>query len=154
MGLRNLNKETPDGFQNAIMTLNNLPNLKRANWYHGPLAPDNVHLEHIVKQFPRLEYLRLDFAAPRGSQTTITPAGLAKLQQLPLTVLNIENAGNFDSEHLKAIAGIKTLQSLLVDARRRPAPSARAITVFRELRPKVDVVIAGPDAKGPPREKR
>lgn len=153
MGLRDLNKKNPDRLRNAITTLHDLPNLKRGNWYHSPLAPDDAHLTHIAKNFPTVEDLRLDFAAPRGSQTSITPKGLAALQTLPLKVLNIENAGSFTGEHLEAIAGIKTLQALLVDSRKKPGP-AEAIDALRKLRPDVDVVIAGPDAKGPPRVPR
>ena len=153
MGLRDLNKHDADKLRNAIATLHDLPNLKRGNWYHSPLAPDDSHLTHIAKEFPKLEYLRLDFNAPRGSETTITPAGIATLQKLPLAVLNLENAGSFGTEHLKAIGGIKTLQALLVDARKEPAPT-EAIAAFAKLRPDVEVVIAGPDAKGPPVVKR
>ena len=153
MGLRDLNKDRPDQLRNAITTLHDLPNLKRGNWYHSPLTPDDSHLEHIAKSFPKLEDLRLDFAAPRGSETTITPKGLAQLQKLPLKILNLENAGEFSADHLEAVAGIKTLQALLFDARKKPAP-VEAIAVFRKVRPDVDVVIAGPDAKGPPRAPR
>ena len=150
LGLRDLNKGRPDQLRNAITTLHDLPNLKRGNWYHSPLMPDDSHLEHIAKSFPKLEDLRLDFAAPRGSETTITPKGLAQFQKLPLKILNLENAGGFSVDHLEAVAGIKTLRALLFDARKKPAP-IEAIAAFRKLRPDVDVVIAGPDAKGPPR---
>lgn len=153
MGLRDLNKGKPDDLRNAITTLHDLPNLKRGNWYHSPLAPDDSHLAHIAKNFPTLEDLRLDFAAPRGSNTTITPDGLAQLQKLPLKVLNLENAGSFSEKHLESIAGIKTLQALLFDARKKPAP-VEAIAAFRKFRPDVEVVMAGPDAKGPPRVPR
>ena len=153
MGLRDLNKNDAEKQRDAITTLHSLPNLTRGNWYHSPLIPDDTHLAHIARQFPKLEILRLDFAAPRGSETTITPAGLAALQNLPLTVLSLENAGSFAAEHLRAIAGIKTLKSLLVDARREPAPT-EALNHFQRMRPNVDVVVAGPDAKGPPKETR
>ena len=153
MGLRDLNKNDAEKQRDAITTLHTLPNLTRGNWYHSPLIPDDTHLAHIARQFPKLEILRLDFAAPRGSETTITPTGLAALQNLPLTVLSLENAGSFAAEHLKAIAGIKTLKSLLVDARRKPAPT-EALYHFQRLRPNVDVVVAGPDANGPPKETR
>ena len=152
MGLRDLNKDDAGKQRNAMTTLHDLPNLTRGNWYHSPLAPDDAHLIHIAKEFPKLESLRLDFNAPRGSETTITPAGLAALQNLPLTVLNLENAGSFTAEHFEAIAGIKTLEALLVDARKKPAPN-KAIAAFKKVRPNVEVVIAGPDAKGPPRVK-
>ena len=152
MGLRDLNKDDAGKQRNAMTTLHDLQNLKRGNWYHSPLAPDDAHLIHIAKEFPKLESLRLDFNAPRGSETTITPAGLAALQNLPLTVLNLENAGSFTAEHLEAIAGIKTLEALLVDARKKPAP-AESIAAFKKVRPNVEVIIAGPGAKGPPRVK-
>ncbi len=152
MGLRDLNKDDAEKLRDAITTLHDLPNLTRGNWYHSPLIPDDSHLAYIANQFPKLEYLRLDFAAPRGSKTTITPAGLAALQKLPLTVMSLENAGSFSAGHLKAIAGIKTLKSLLVDARKEPAPT-EALNEFKKLRPNVDVIVAGPDAKGPPKEK-
>lgn len=153
MGLRDLNKNDAEKQRDAITTLQSLPNLTRGNWYHSPLIPDDTHLVHIARQFPKLEILRLDVAAPRGSETTITPAGLAALQNLPLTVLSLENAGSFAAEHFKAIGGIKTLKSLLVDARRKPAPT-EALNQFQKLRPNVDVVVAGSDAKGPPKETR
>lgn len=153
MGLRDLNKDQPDRLRNAITTLHDLPNLKRGNWYHSPLAPDDSHLAHIAKSFPRLEDLRLDFASPRGSEQSITPKGVAELQKLPLKVLNLENAGEFSAEHLQAVAEIKTLRALLFDARKKPAPE-QAIEAFRKLRPDVAVVVAGPDAEGPPRAPR
>ena len=152
MGLRDLNKNDVDKLRHAVKTLHDLPNLRRVSLYHSPLSPDDSHLAHIAKSFPKLEDLRLDFAAPRGSETTITPHGLAHLQNLPLRVLTIENASSFSAEHLSAIAGIKTLQALLVDARRKPAP-LDAIVAFKKQRSDVEVVVAGPDAKGPPRVK-
>ena len=150
MGLRDLNKDQPEKLRHAIKTLHDLPNLKAANLYHSPLAPDDSHLAHLAKEFATLEDLRLDFAAPRGSQTTITAAGFESLQQLPLRVLNLENAQQFKEEHFAAIAGIKSLEALLVDARRTPAPAA-GIAAFKKLRPDVEVVIAEPGADGPPR---
>ena len=152
MGLRDLNRRQPRRYRDVIMTLHDLPNLKRGNWYHSPLAPNDSHLAHLASAFPKLEYLRLDFAAPRGSETTISPAGLAVLRRLPLTVLNLENAHTFTPEHFETIASIKTLESLLIDARRSEVPS-EAVNAFRQRRPDVQVVIAGPDAKGPPRAK-
>ncbi|QDU92415.1 hypothetical protein [Lignipirellula cremea] len=153
MGLRDLNKDKPEHLRDAITTLHDLPRLKRGNWYHSPLAPDDSHLAHIAREFPQLECLRLDFHAPRGSETSITPEGLARLQALPLKVLSIENAGGFSTKHLAAIAGVKTLQSLLVDARKQPAPT-EALAAFRKLRPDVEVVVASPDAKRPPRARQ
>lgn len=153
MGLRDLNKENSERQRDAIMTLRDLPNLKRGNWYHFPLMPDDSHLKHIANQFKQLEDLRLDFAAPRGFETTVTPDGLAHLEKLPLKVLNLENAGGFSKEHLAVIAKIETLETLLFDARKKPA-LIQAIEAFRKLRPDVAVVIAGPDAKSPPRVPR
>jgi len=149
MGLRDLNKNNPAKLRNVVLTLHSLPNLKKANLYHSPLLPDDSHLEHMAKEFPQLEELKVDFAAPRGSATSITPRGLSSLQKLPIKVLSIENAGDFQAEHLAAIAGIKTLQTLLVEARRKPAPQAVA-PILKKLRPDVAVVVAGPGAKGPP----
>jgi hypothetical protein len=144
-----LNKGQPNRYRDVIKTLHDLPNLKRGNWYHSPLAPDDSHLAYIANEFPKLEYLRLDFSAPRGTETTISAAGLTALCRLPLTVLNLENAHMFTPEHFKAIASIETLESLLIDARRNEVPS-EAVEAFRQRRPDVEVVVAGPDAKGPP----
>lgn len=153
MGLRDRNKDQPEQLRHAIKTLRDLPKLKKVNLYHSPLAPDDSHLAHIASEFPTLVDLRLDFAAPRGSETTITPAGLAHLQRLPLTVLNMENAQSFTPDHFKIIAKIPSLTALLIDARRSPAPT-EGITLFRELRPDVEVVVAGPDDTGPPQLKK
>jgi hypothetical protein len=149
MGLRDKNQDSPEALRHAIKTLHDLPNLKRGNWYHSPLAPDDSHLAHIAQQFPKLEDLRLDFAAPRGSQTSITPEGLAALQKLPLHTLSLENAHSFTAEHFKAVAAIPTLKTLLVDARKQ-AVATDAIAAFRQARPEVQVVVAEPGAKGPP----
>lgn len=154
MGLRDLNQHDAQKLRHAIKTLHSLPNLKRGNWYHSPLIPDDSHLAHIAQQFPDLEDLRLDFAAPRGSSTTITPEGLTSLQDLPLKLLSLENAGTFGPDHLTVIAGVDSLQSLLIDARRTDAPSQESIAAFRKLRPNVEVVVAGPSDSGPPRPSR
>ena len=152
MGLRDLNRGHAEKLRHVIKTLHNLPHLRRASLYHSPLSPDDSHLVHLATHFPKLEDLRLDFAAPRGSETTITQQGLQHLQTLPLKQLCVENAGTFQSEHLAAIAGIDTLQVLLVDARRTPVP-IKAIDTFKRLRPDVEVAVANSDAKGPPRAK-
>ena len=152
MGLRDLNKEDAAKLRNAITTLHDLPNLKRANIYHSPLAPDDAHLRHVAKSFPQLADLRLDFGSPRGSKTAITPQGLASLQSLPLTVLSIENAHDFTPEHFEAIAGIKTLKAMLVDSRKQPAP-VEGVAAFQKRRPDVEVVISQPGDTGPPRVK-
>jgi hypothetical protein len=149
MGLRDKNKGDPAKLRNAITTLRDLPNLKRGNWYHSPLAPDDSHLAHIAAQFPKLEDLRLDFAAPAGSQTTITPQGLAALQKVPLHTLSLENAHNFTAEHFQSLAGIPTLKNLLIDSRKK-AVATEALAAFRKARPEVQVAVAEPGAKGPP----
>ncbi|MEQ8791903.1 MAG: hypothetical protein RIC55_36940 [Pirellulaceae bacterium] len=150
MGLRDLNKDDAKKLRHAVTTLHELPKLKRANLYHSPLAPDDTHLAHLAEQFPTLEDLRLDFSAPRGSETTISPKGLETLQKLPLAVLNLENAQTFTADHFAAIAGIKRLEALLIDARRSPAPTA-GLAAFKKLRPDVQVVVAEPGDTGPPR---
>lgn len=153
MGLRDKNKGNPEKLRHALKTLHDLPNLTKGNWYHSPLAPDDSHLAHIAAQFPKLTDLRLDFAAPAGSQTSITPAGLAALQKLPLTVLGLESAQSFTTEHFQAIAAIKSLKTLTVDARKQPA-NEDAITAFKKARPDVQVAVSQPGDKGPPQVKK
>lgn len=152
MGLRDLNKDDAKKLRDAITTLHDLPNLKRANLYHSPLAPDDAHLRHVAGAFPQLNDLRLDFGSPRGSKTAITPQGLASLQSLRLTVLSIENAHDFTPEHFEAIAGINTLKALLVDSRKQPAP-IDGVSAFQKRRPDVEVVVSQPGDTGPPRAK-
>jgi hypothetical protein len=149
MGLRDQNRDDPEKLRHAIKTLHSLPNLKKGNWYHSPLTPDDSHLAHIAAQFPKLEDLRLDFAAPRGSQTSITPEGLSALHALPLHTLSLENAHSFTAEHFRAIAGIKTLQNLLIDARKQ-AVAEEALAAFRAARPDVTVAMSNPGDKTPP----
>lgn len=153
MGLRDLNRSDKTKLRNAITTLHDLPNLTKGNWYHSPLAPDDSHLAHIAAQFPKLTDLRLDFAAPAGTQTSITPAGLAALQKLPLTVLGVESAQSFTAAHFQSIAGIKSLKTLTVDARKQPA-NEDAITAFKKARPDVQVAVSQPGDKGPPQVKK
>lgn len=153
MGLRDKNRDHPDRLRHAIKTLRDLPNVRRANLYHSPLAPDDSHLAHLVEQCPKLEDLRLDFTAPRGSTTTITPAGLAVLQRRSITTLSLENAQTFTPEHFQAIAGIKSLRALLVDSRRTPVP-AEGLAAFQRARPDVEVAVAAEGASGPPQLKR
>jgi len=149
MGLRDKNKDDPEKLRHAIKTLHSLPNLKKGNWYHSPLIPDDSHLAHIAAQFPKLEDLRLDFASPRGSQTTITPEGLAALQKLPLHTLSLENAHTFTAEHFKAVAGIKPLKTLLIDARKQSV-AEDAVATFQQARPGVTVAMSKPGDKTPP----
>ena len=153
MGLRDLNRENPDQLRNAIVSLRDLPNIRKANLYHSPLAPDDAHLAHLVKEFPTLEDLRLDFTAPRGSETNITPEGLMRLQKLPLKVLSLENAQTFTAKHFETLAGITTLTELLIDARRQRV-SEEAVAAFRKLRPDVAVAIANPGDTAPPQAPR
>lgn len=153
MGLRNLNRDNPEQLRHAVTTLHDLPKIKKLSLYHSPLLPDDAHLKHVAKAFPTLEELRVDFAAPRGTEITITPAGLEALQELPLKVLYIEHVQDFTPEHFRAIAGIKTLEALLIDARRTPVPT-KALETFGELRPEVQVVVAKQGDNRPPRAKR
>lgn len=149
MGLRDLNRETPERQRDAILTLTDLPNLTRGNWYHSPLIPDDRHLFHIAEQFPGLQDLRLDFKAPRGFETTISPEGLAAFKKLPLKLFSLENADSFTPAHFTSIAGIESLQTLLIDARRGVVPE-EGLASFRNARPDVEVVVAGPGEKKPP----
>lgn len=153
MGLRDLNRTDAAKLRNAITTLHDLPNLKKVSLYHSPLAPDDAHLAYFASHFPKLEDLRLDFAAPVGSQTSITPAGLTALHKLPLTVLNIESVESFTPAHFKAIAGITTLKTLTVDGRKSPVP-ADGVAAFKQARPDVEVVVSAPGDKGPPQAKK
>lgn len=151
MGIRDLNKEQPEKQRDAVLTLTDLPNLTFLNLYHSPLAPGDEHLVHIVENFPKLTDLRLDFNAPRGFETTTTPDGLTKLQSLPLQILSVENINAFTPDHMRAIAGIETLGHLLIDTRKNPFDTDPLVTAVRELRPGLDIQVAGADAKGPPR---
>ncbi|QDU92896.1 leucine-rich repeat domain-containing protein [Lignipirellula cremea] len=153
MGLRDLNKDDVNKHRNAVTTLHDLPQLKRVSLYHTPLAPDDSHLQHLASSFTTLEDLSLDFSSPRGTETSITPAGLAALQKLPLKVLKVEHVESFTAEHFAAIAGIKSLTTLLVDARRNPV-SPEAVAAFEKLRPDVEVVIGKPGDARPPTAKR
>jgi len=151
MGLRDLNKEQPEKQRDAVLTLTGLPQLKALSLYHSPLAPTDIHLAHIVIHFPLLEDLRLDFNAPRSFETTTSPSGIASLKKLPLKVLSLENVNGFTPEHMKAIASIETLESLLIDARKNPFDAAPLVAAVRSIRPGLDIQVAGADAKGPPR---
>lgn len=154
MGLRDLNKETPERHLNAVLTLTDLPNLKSINLYHTPLLPHDEHLAHLVSEFPSLEEVKIDFAAPRGFETSITPLGLAKLGELPLTLLSLENSNFLGREHIKAIAGIKALEVLLIDCRKNPFDTIELEAGLAKQRPDIELQIAGPDAKGPPTRSR
>ena len=55
MGLRDLNKDTPENNLNAVLTLTDLPSLKSINLYHTPLLPHDEHFAHLISEFPRQE---------------------------------------------------------------------------------------------------
>jgi len=154
VGLRDAGKGAPTKAGIFITTLNQLPGLRKVSLYHCPTVMGDAHLAHLVAQFPKLENARLDFApTPVSAKTTVTPAGLAALQKLPLTTLAVENAHSFTAEHFQAIAGIKTLKTLTVDARKQAAPT-EAIASFQQARPDVEVAISQPGDKGPPQVKK
>jgi len=153
MGLRDLHKEDPAAFRDAILTLKDLPNVTRLSVYHSPLLPGDEHVAHVVANCPKLESLMIDFAAPRGMATTVTPAGLAALQKLPLTSLSLENVTTFTPAHFEALAAIGTLDELLIDARRSPVPP-EDLAAFTTARPDVAVAVAQPGDAGPPRVAR
>lgn len=154
MGLRNLNQETPDKNFDAVLTLTNLPNLTKLNLYHSPKTPHDAHLIHLAKQFPKLEDLKLDFQATRGFETSITAEGLASLRSLPLKVLTLENVHTFTPDHMPAIAGISSLEALLLDARRGPDDVTPLVEAMAKLRPELEVQVAAEGASGPPRRSR
>ncbi|MEC5126823.1 hypothetical protein VSU19_08685 [Verrucomicrobiales bacterium BCK34] len=154
MGLRDLNKENPEAHLNAVLTLTDLPNLKSVNLYHTPLLPHDEHLAHLASEFPKLEEVKIDCTAPRGFEISITPAGLAELGKLPLKLLSIENVSFFTGEHVRAIAGIKTLEVLLIDSRRVPFDTTELETVLAKSRPDIEIQIAREGAKGPPTRSR
>ena len=154
MGIRDLNKGDLAKQRDAVLTLRGLPELKRLNLYHSPLTPDDRHLAHIAGEFPKLEDLKLDFASPRGSETTITPAGLRVLKQLPLKVFSLENVHTFGPDHGMAIAEIATLEAVLVDTRRGPDDVAGFVNALKAARPDLEVVVAEKGAKRPPARAR
>lgn len=149
MGLRDLNRENPEKQLNAVKSLTGLKSVTYLNLYHSPLLPTDEHLEHVAKEFPKLERFKFDVKAPRGKETTITPAGIESLQKLPLKEISIENGEGFTTKHFAAIAGINALETLLIDARRSKVP-AEGIEAFKKLRPEVNVGIAKPGDERPP----
>ncbi|MFT6620394.1 MAG: hypothetical protein ACJASX_003303 [Limisphaerales bacterium] len=140
MGLRDNNRARPERHLNAVLTLRDLPNLHRLSLYHTPLTPDDSHLAHIAKEFPKLNDLRLDFATPRGVELNISIAGLRKLHALPLVKLTVENIQAFTAAHMQTIAEIPTLKTLVIDARKRPV-SKLLVDAARTARPglKIDL---------------
>lgn len=141
MGLSRLNQS--DKVQNVIMTLDKLPNVKKLVLYHSPLAPDDAHLEHIVKSFLGVTQLRVDFIAPGRAPSRITVKGLRSLSRLPLTHLTIENADTLSGEDLAVLASIKTLKHLEVFTAKGSKTSEdkyRALLMqFEKLRPEIKV---------------
>lgn len=150
MGIRDLNKENPDAQRDSILSLVDLPNLTYLNVYHSPVLPDDKHLAHIAKEFPKLETLKIDFAAPRGSEINITPQGLKVLQALPLQMISMENAKFFTPDHIAALCGIPTLQAILIDARRDDFDPSVLQAKVKELRPDVTFAFSGKDNPNPP----
>jgi hypothetical protein len=154
MGLRDLNRDDPEKQRDAVLSLTGLPNLTYLNLYHSPLIPDDSHLAHIAEQFPKLEELKIDFAAPRGSETNITPEGLQQLLKLPLKLISMENAQTFTPAHMEALAKIKTLEAVLIDNRRGGVDTATLDSALKAARPGLEVVVANEGASAPPSRSR
>jgi len=146
MGLRDNHRDDVQQHRDAVLTLKDLPNLKALSLYHTPLTPDDSHLVHIVKEFPKLEELRLDFAAPRNTDVNISPAGLSRLQSLPLKKLTIENIQPLGPKHMRAIAKIESLTTLAIDARKKPIDTALTEVVKAE-RPDLKIDVQIPNKK-------
>jgi hypothetical protein len=138
MGIRDHNRNDPAKHRDAVLTLKNLPNLKSLSLYHTPLTADDSHITHIVKEFPQLTELRLDFATPRGTAVDITPPGLTRLHGLPLVKLTIENIHPFAAAHMEAIATIPSLKILVIDARKKPVAQA-LVEAVKAARPDLKV---------------
>jgi hypothetical protein len=154
MGLRDLNKESPESQRDAVLTLTALPNLRSVNLYHSPTLSNDEHIHHLTTRFPGLTEVKIDVAAPRGFETSVTPAGLASFQKLPVEVLSIENASRFTEAHIEAIAGIKTLEALLLDCRKNAFDTTPLTEAMKKLRPEVEVVVAKEGDPGPPRRSK
>ena len=140
MGIRDLNKDDPERQRDAVLSLRNLPNLKRLNLYHSPLVPDDSHLAHIASEFPLLEELKIDLAAPRNSETNISPDGLRKLKALPLKVLSLETVKSLTPDHMKAIAELESLEAVLLDARREEVDLGPLVEALKKASPDLEVV--------------
>ena len=138
MGLRDHNNADPARHRDAVLTLKNLPNLKTLSLYHTPLTPDDSHLAHLVKEFPKLTDLRLDFATPRGTEVNISPTGLTRLHALPLKKLTVENIQPFTAAHMQAIAAIPSLRTLAIDARKKPVAQA-LVDAAKAARPGLEI---------------
>lgn len=150
MGIRDLNKDTPEDQFNVVLTLQDLPNLTYLNLYHCPTIPTDAHLAHIVEHFPKLEDLKLDFAAPRGFETAISPEGLGQLKKLPLKKLQLEHIETFTPAHMKTIAEIASLEGVVLDARKSQSDPSELAAVLRTARPDLEVVVGKPGDKAPP----
>ncbi len=150
MGIRDLNKDTPEDQFNVVLTLQDLPNLTYLNLYHCPTVPTDAHLAHIVEHFPKLEELKLDFAAPRGFETAITPEGLGQLKKLPLRKLHLEHLETFTPDHMKVIAEIEPLEGVVLDARKSQSDPTELAAVLQTARPELEVVVGKPGDKAPP----
>ena len=154
MGLRNLNKDQPEKQRDAVVSLRDLPNLKRLNLYHSPVMPDDAHLAHVAEEFPLLEDLKLDFAAPRGTETNISPDGLRVLKKLPLRVLTLENVQSLTPAHMQALAEITSLEAVLIDARQGGVDTAMLSEAISTARPELEVAVAEEGSPSPPRRAR
>ncbi len=154
MGLRDLNKETPEQMRDAVLALKDLPNLTYANLYHSPTLSNDQHFAHLAANFPKLEEIKIDVKPPRGYEPGISPEGLQALTKLPLKVIELENASAFTEEHMAALAKIETLEALLIDNRRSGADPKLWKKVISEHRPEVDLVIAPEGTKDAPKRAR
>ncbi|MCB1228995.1 MAG: hypothetical protein KDN19_01940 [Verrucomicrobiae bacterium] len=140
MGLRDLNKDDPDALRDAVLTLHGMPNLKKLSLYHSPLTPDDSHLAHLVKEFPHLTELRVDFAAPRGQEIRISPEGLRGLAKLKLTRFAVENSESLTPEHFAALAEIETLENLhIYPPREGEFDFEPLLAKFKARRPEVEI---------------
>lgn len=153
MGIRNLNRDDPDAHRNAATTLTDLPNLTSLTLYHSPLTPDDSHLAHVVKHFPNLTELRVDFAAPRGQEIQITGEGIAQLAELELTYLGIENGHHLSTETFTRIGDIKTLERLHIYPARGDAADAslasyeQLVATLKSVLPDLEVTYQKPFVK-------
>lgn len=154
MGLRDLNREYPEKQRDTVLTLTDLPELKAINLYHSPLLPGDEHIAHLANHFPKLEDVKIDVKAPRDSETTITPEGLAVLSALPLKVLSLENIDAFTPAHMEVIAGFENLEALLIDCRKSSMDPTPLVNAMREVNPDLEIVVAEKGASRPPQRVR
>lgn len=154
MGLRDLNRENPEKHRDTVLTLHDLPNLRAVNLYHSPLLPGDEHIAHLVRSFPKLEDIKIDVNAPREFETTISPEGLKRLAELPVKVISLENIGTFTPAHIEVVAGIPTLEALLIDCRKNPIDLAPLVAAAQKANPDLEIVVADENASGPPRRSR